>query len=130
MPFKRDDFALFNREGKAAMLQFKRLVAEEFTTPARQCRNLGAIINSNRFKIINSRDHLGGNAMAFAATTGPQDAVHAMRDAYDARRQRLLDGLAGTTRVTVARPTGAFYVFANVAAVRKIKLVMKGGAVQ
>ena len=55
---------------------------------------------------------------ALAATTGPQDAVHAMRDAYDARRQRLLDGLAGTTRVTVARPTGAFYVFANVAAVR------------
>lgn len=55
---------------------------------------------------------------ARAATTGPQDAVHAMRAAYDHRRTVLLDGLAGTSRVTVVRPSGAFYVFANVAAVR------------
>jgi aspartate/methionine/tyrosine aminotransferase len=55
---------------------------------------------------------------ALAATTGPQDAVQAMRAAYDQRRTLLLDGLAATSRVTVARPTGAFYVFANVAPVR------------
>ena len=55
---------------------------------------------------------------ALAATTGPQDAVQTMRAAYDQRRTLLLDGLAATSRVTVARPTGAFYVFANVAPVR------------
>jgi aspartate/methionine/tyrosine aminotransferase len=55
---------------------------------------------------------------ALAATTGPQDAVQTMRAAYDHRRTLLLDGLAATSRVTVARPTGAFYVFANVAPVR------------
>lgn len=52
---------------------------------------------------------------ALAATTGPQDAVVAMREAYDRRRTLLLEGLAATSRVRVTRPTGAFYVFANVA---------------
>lgn len=55
---------------------------------------------------------------ARAAVTGPQDSVRAMRDAYDERRRLLLDGLAGQSAVRVPRPTGSFYVFANVAQVR------------
>ena len=52
------------------------------------------------------------------AVSGPQDAVTRMRDAYQARRKLLLDGLAGSTAVHAPTPRGAFYAFANVAAAR------------
>ena len=55
---------------------------------------------------------------ALAAVTGPQDAVAHMRASYDERRRSLIDGLAGSTNVRAAAPTGAFYAFANVAAAR------------
>jgi len=56
---------------------------------------------------------------AAAAVTGPQDCVAAMRDAYDQRRRRLLDGLAGGSAVHAPVPKGAFYAFANVAGARQ-----------
>ncbi len=55
---------------------------------------------------------------ALAAVTGPQDEVARMRASYDERRRLLLDGLAHSTHVRAATPTGAFYAFANVAAAR------------
>ena len=55
---------------------------------------------------------------SLAAVTGPQDAVAHMRASYDERRRSLIDGLAGSTNVRAAAPTGAFYAFANVAAAR------------
>ena len=53
---------------------------------------------------------------ARAAVSGPQDEVTRMRDAYQARRKLLLDGLAGGNAVHAPVPQGAFYAFANVAA--------------
>ena len=52
------------------------------------------------------------------AVAGPQDAVVRMRDAYQARRQLLFDGLAGGNAVHAPVPKGAFYAFANVTAAR------------
>jgi aspartate/methionine/tyrosine aminotransferase len=52
------------------------------------------------------------------AVAGSQEAVVRMRDAYQARRQLLLDGLAGGNAVHAPVPKGAFYAFANVAAAR------------
>jgi aspartate aminotransferase len=51
---------------------------------------------------------------ARAALTGPQDAVDAMRRAYQDRRDALLEGLAGVPQVLVPKPRGAFYAFADV----------------
>jgi aspartate aminotransferase len=53
-----------------------------------------------------------------AALRGPQQAVTEMRDAYQARRDRLLAGLREVPGVRAARPDGAFYVFAEVGALR------------
>ena len=49
-----------------------------------------------------------------AAVVGPQECVATMRQAYLARRDALLAGLAGQSAVRAPRPAGAFYVFANV----------------
>jgi len=53
---------------------------------------------------------------ARVAATGPQDAVQAMRRAYQERRDLLLEGLAGTSAIRVPVPRGAFYAFADVGA--------------
>lgn len=50
------------------------------------------------------------------ALTGPQDCVATMRDAYRARRDLLLAGLATEDRITCAQPEGAFYLFPDVSA--------------
>lgn len=50
-----------------------------------------------------------------AAVTGPQDCVETMRRAYLSRRDALIAGLAGQSAVRTPVPSGAFYVFANVA---------------
>jgi aspartate aminotransferase len=52
------------------------------------------------------------------AVAGPQTEVVRMRDAYQARRKLLLDGLAAGNAVHAPVPKGAFYAFANVAAAR------------
>jgi aspartate/methionine/tyrosine aminotransferase len=53
---------------------------------------------------------------ARAALVGPQDAVEAMRRAYQERRDALIDGLGGQDVVRVPVPRGAFYAFADVSA--------------
>jgi aspartate/methionine/tyrosine aminotransferase len=50
---------------------------------------------------------------ARAALTGPQDAVEAMRRAYQERRDALLAGLTGSS-VRLPKPRGAFYAFADI----------------
>ena len=55
---------------------------------------------------------------ARAATTGPQDAVEAMRLSYQQRRDLLLEGLSGQNAVRVPSPMGAFYAFPDVSAAR------------
>ena len=51
---------------------------------------------------------------ALAAVTGPQDAVETMRRAYEDRRDALVTGLSGQSAITIPKPSGAFYAFADV----------------
>ena len=48
---------------------------------------------------------------ALEALTGPQDAVAAMRGAFDRRRRLAVDKLSAIPGVEVVEPEGAFYVF-------------------
>jgi aspartate aminotransferase len=50
-------------------------------------------------------------AAALAAVTGDLDAVERMRAAFDRRRRRMLELLAGIPGVTCVDPQGAFYAF-------------------
>jgi len=52
---------------------------------------------------------------ALAALSGPQDCVEEMRQTYDARRRALCEGLSAMG-IPYAEPQGAFFVYANVAA--------------
>ena len=49
-----------------------------------------------------------------AALAGPQDNVAAMREEYRAKRQIVLDGLAGCPVLRLIEPQGAFYAFVDV----------------
>jgi len=51
-----------------------------------------------------------------AALTGPQDAVRAMVDEFDARRAVVVEGLNRLPGVRAATPKGAFYAFPNISA--------------
>jgi aspartate aminotransferase len=51
---------------------------------------------------------------ALAGLTGPQDAVIAMREAFDKRRQLMMSMLSSAPRVECHEPEGAFYVFPRV----------------
>ncbi len=53
---------------------------------------------------------------ALAALTGPQDAVQAMMEQFDARRRHTVDALNAIEGVSCVVPRGAFYAFPNVAA--------------
>lgn len=50
---------------------------------------------------------------ALAAVSGPLDAVHAMREAFDRRRQTMFKLLSGIEGVTCLEPEGAFYAYPN-----------------
>jgi aspartate/methionine/tyrosine aminotransferase len=50
-----------------------------------------------------------------AALTGPQDAVHEMVAAFDARRQVMVEALNALPGLRCAEPGGAFYAFPNIA---------------
>jgi aspartate/methionine/tyrosine aminotransferase len=71
----------------------------------------------------NLQSHLASNvanvsqAAAVAALTGPQDAVAAMRVAFDRRRRAMLAGLRDIAGVDVVEPHGAFYAFPNLTGV-------------
>jgi aspartate aminotransferase len=51
---------------------------------------------------------------ALAAYKGPQDCVAEMRKDYDKRRRRFCDLLALIPKLSFVKPTGAFYILANV----------------
>ena len=51
---------------------------------------------------------------AIAALDGPLDAVSAMRQAFDVRRQAIVTALNSIESVSCATPQGAFYAFADV----------------
>jgi aspartate aminotransferase len=54
-------------------------------------------------------------AGAVAALTGPQEAVGQMRQAFEERRNVIVERLNAIPGVRCAKPGGAFYVFPNVA---------------
>jgi aspartate aminotransferase len=65
------------------------------------------------------QSHLSSNvnnvaqAAALEAVTGSLDAVDKMRDAFDTRRQLMLEMLNAIDGVTCVEPLGAFYAFPN-----------------
>jgi aspartate aminotransferase len=70
----------------------------------------------------NLQSHLTSNVSnisqhaAIAALTGPQDAVEAMRVAFDRRRMAIVAGLNEIEGVECPMPEGAFYVYPDVTA--------------
>ena len=66
----------------------------------------------NSYSCVNSAAQFAG----VAALRGPQDAVAAMREAFDARRRAIAAGLNRLPGVSAATPGGAFYAFPNIAA--------------
>jgi aspartate aminotransferase len=70
----------------------------------------------------NLQSHLTSNVSnisqhaAIAALTGPQDAVEAMRVAFDRRRLAIVAGLNEIDGVECPMPEGAFYVYPDVTA--------------
>jgi aspartate aminotransferase len=52
-------------------------------------------------------------AAAAAALLGPRDELEAMRQAFDRRRRRLVEGLSRLPGVRCRMPEGAFYAFAD-----------------
>ena len=51
---------------------------------------------------------------ALAAYKGPQDCVAEMKKEYDKRRRRFCDLLALIPKLSFVKPTGAFYILANI----------------
>lgn len=53
-------------------------------------------------------------AAAVAALEGPRDEVRAMRDIFEERRNRMVEGLRSIPGLSCRMPEGAFYAFADV----------------
>jgi aspartate/methionine/tyrosine aminotransferase len=66
----------------------------------------------NSYSCVNAPTQYAG----LAALTGPQDAAHAMLEAFDARRRVVVEGLNAIPNVRAATPKGAFYAFPNISA--------------
>ncbi|GAA1334168.1 pyridoxal phosphate-dependent aminotransferase [Saccharothrix algeriensis] len=70
----------------------------------------------------NLQSHLTSNVAnvsqraALEAVSGPLDAAHAMREAFDRRRRAIVDLLSGIPGVQCPTPKGAFYVYPSVKA--------------
>ena len=68
----------------------------------------------------NLQSHLSSNVnnvaqrAALAALTGPSDRVAEMREAFDRRRERMVEGLNAIDGVNCPVPTGAFYAYPDV----------------
>lgn len=58
---------------------------------------------------------------ALAALTGPQDEIRSMRDAFQARRNVMLDALRSLPGVTCRTPEGAFYAFPDMRALYGVR---------
>ena len=59
-------------------------------------------------------EHPWRNTQVWQRLAGPQDNVAAMREEYRAKRQIVLDGLAGCPVLRLIEPQGAFYAFVDV----------------
>ncbi len=70
---------------------------------------------------INSHSCVNASAQyaGIAALEGPQDAVVRMREAFDARRRVVVEGLNKLPNVSCIEPGGAFYAFPNIQATGK-----------
>jgi aspartate/methionine/tyrosine aminotransferase len=66
----------------------------------------------NSYSCVNAPAQFAG----LAALTGPQDAVRAMVEEFDARRALVIEGLGRLPGVRAATPKGAFYAFPNISA--------------
>lgn len=64
----------------------------------------------NSFSCVNAAAQYAG----IAALQGPQDAVHAMVAAFNARRKVVTEGLRRLPGVTARTPKGAFYAFPDI----------------
>ncbi|WGW05696.1 pyridoxal phosphate-dependent aminotransferase [Tropicibacter oceani] len=64
----------------------------------------------NDHSCVNAATQFAG----IAALNGPQDAVHAMLEQFDKRRQIIVDGLNALPGVRCADAAGAFYAFPNI----------------
>lgn len=65
---------------------------------------------------INSHSCVNASAQyaGIAALEGPQDAVTEMRNAFDARRRVVVEGLNKLPKISCIEPGGAFYAFPNI----------------
>ena len=67
------------------------------------------------------QDHSTSNAAsisqraALEALTGDQASVHRMREAFEKRRNLLIEKLKGIQKVSFVKPEGAFYCFVGIA---------------
>jgi aspartate/methionine/tyrosine aminotransferase len=85
--------------------------------------------------MINSVSHTSSHSQlaALEALTGPQDDVEGMVEEFRARRELIVDGLNAIRGIRCLKPSGAFYVFPNVAgtgmdgAVLADRLLNEGG---
>lgn len=70
----------------------------------------------------NLQSHLSSNVnnvaqrAALAALNGPMDQVERMREAFDRRRRKIVEGLNAIDGVVCPTPTGAFYAYPDVTA--------------
>ncbi|MBO6718619.1 MAG: pyridoxal phosphate-dependent aminotransferase [Rhizobiaceae bacterium] len=72
----------------------------------------------NCWSCVNAPSQFAG----IAAIDGPQDEVERMMQAFDRRRQVVVEGLNGLDGISCATPKGAFYAFPNITATgRKAK---------
>jgi len=79
-------------------------------------REVAAACDAFQSQVTTSANTAAQHA-ALAALTGPQDSVEMMRAVFERRRDRMLTSLLQVAGIKCARPTGAFYLFADVRAV-------------
>ena len=67
--------------------------------------------------MINSVSHTSSHSQVAAveALTGPQDDIEAMVQEFRGRRELIVDGLNAIPGIRCLKPSGAFYVFPNIA---------------
>jgi aspartate/methionine/tyrosine aminotransferase len=77
----------------------------------------GGLVDAAERLCVNSHSCVNAAAQfaGIEALSGPQDAVDAMMEAFDARRRLIADLLNAVPGVSCPDPGGAFYVFPNVA---------------
>lgn len=83
---------------------------------------IGCLLSSERIAKVtaNYLSHSTGSpcsvsqAASVAALTGPQDCIEAMRQAFEERRNYIVDRINAMEGVSCIKPEGAFYVMMNI----------------